>query len=777
MAKIIEAKAVIRGEDQLGPLVDKLGKKFDHLAKGMKSAEGVDKMAAALGKVKTQIAAIEKFNAARLGFAGARDRFRQTQVAVENAARAIKNAEAPTRQLQTAYERAQRAVQAAARAFDTQKAAVIGAKRALEQTGIPINGIVAQQARLAAAVDRTNAALDRQHAKGNRLRTGIGNVASNVGFFTGPAILRGTKEAVEGGAEIQSQIVKMRAAGVPEEDIQRETDRSAQLAAKYTNVKRSDIMERYSELRTSVNDPNDAAGMLETVIKANSAINAIDRSGKMAEGLQFALKGADILGLNQDLKRYEAYLDSYIRAQQVMGKSITPEQMYEFAKYTKASGATLSDRFKFTTGVSMAQEMGGSTVGVSIDQFVKQVVGGFQGSQHAAAKEFVKLGLANADDFEKTKTGDIKGLKPGRHVAGHRLAMTDPDLWVNQFLVPALEKAGHKSEEDQVAMVRRLFPSGRAADIVAKLITQRPSIEAQSKLYEKAQGINAYKTNQQDPFVALNSLSTSLKNFAATVTSPMMENAAKAMSGMASWMGGLGEAVARWQKENPDAAKVVSGGAVAAGAVGGGVLTYNLVSGLMTGFGLKGSALALDGSAAALTRAAILLGGSKAPDLPVPGAKDGGKSWAGAVWNTVKSGAGVVGGAVATYAPGVIPPAAVIGGFVLGGYALHEQSKPYSGMTGAERARARRGGKTLDDVFRDHFNEDRDRLNLPRLGNDRPTEVNGKVTGEARVTIEIPGLAARTIGVPLQGRLDNGPGSVGVSSPDAQPWRGGIGRR
>jgi hypothetical protein len=79
--------------------------------------------------------------------------------------------------------------------------------------------------------------------------------------------------------------------------------------------------------------------------------------------------------MTQNKERYQAYLDCFIKSQQVMGKTITPEQQYEFAKYTKASGATLSDRFKITTGVLLAQEMGGATTGVSVDQLVKQVIG------------------------------------------------------------------------------------------------------------------------------------------------------------------------------------------------------------------------------------------------------------------------------------------------------------------------------------------------------------------------------------------------------------------
>jgi hypothetical protein len=43
-----------------------------------------------------------------------------------------------------------------------------------------------------------------------------------------------------------------------------------------------------------------------------------------------------------------------------------------------------------------------------------------------------------------------------------------------------------------------------------------------------------------------------------------------------------------------------------------------------------------------------------------------------------------------------------------------------------------------------------------------------KVTGEAKIMIDIPGLPSRTVNVPLNGTVNaNGPGSLGTSSPDA----------
>ena len=58
-------------------------------------------------------------------------------------------------------------------------------------------------------------------------------------------------------------------------------------------------------------------------------------------------------------------------------------------------------------------------------------------------------------------------------------------------------------------------------------------------------------------------------------------------------------------------AKAAGGGILGAGAIGGTAATVSLFSGLMGGFGLKTSAAALDGSAAALTEAAAVLSGGK----------------------------------------------------------------------------------------------------------------------------------------------------------------------
>lgn len=184
--------------------------------------------------------------------------------------------------------------------------------------------------------------------------------------------------------------------------------------------------------------------------------------------------------------------------------------------------------------------------------------------------------------------------------------MQSPDQWVWDELVPAMEKAGITDQNEQIAEARKMFP-GTSSDLVAKLITQKASLQNHATLYGNAQGLNATETNKSDPFTALNSLTTSLSNFAGALTSPAMDNAASILSSMSSAIGGWADSLSKFSTDNPTTANLLGDGAMTAGATAGVVGTYGLLSGLMNGFGLGTSAVALDGSAAALMAAAAEL--------------------------------------------------------------------------------------------------------------------------------------------------------------------------
>lgn len=581
------------------------------------------KAAQALKKFGMSAADVEKaaklttLREAQANFRQATNTFQATQQTVKKLAQEFAAADNPTKQMGQALERARRQASEAAGAFRQQSAVFREARTGLQSLGVSLSKVASEEERVQGAVRRATAAMEHQAQRaqsvGARMRRGLGEAAGVISPLVGLSVLHGTKEAVAAGSHLQSEKVALRLAGIPAKDIVRASDESGRLSAIFPNLTRQEILERYKEARSVLLHPEEAMTELPVIAQANSVLKGMEATGRVGEGsakgLGFALKGAEVLGVAQDPKRLRAYIDSFIKAKQVMGELITPEQIYDFATNVKSSGATLSDRFLHTTAMSLTGELRGMRAGTGVDQFVKQITGGFQGSQHSAAKEFLALGLLNKNDFETTKTGQIQGLKAGHNVAGYRLARSDPDKWVAQYLIPAMKQHGVTDEQEQLTLVKRLFTSSRAADIVSKLISQAPSFMNHAQLMREAMGLSGTDELSNDAAVGLQNLKAAFSNFAAVVTEPVMENAARGMGWLAKKVAGLSISFDMLSKNHPDLAKGLAGGAIVGGIAGGAGLTYyTLLRPLMKGFGLKSSALALDGSAAALTRAAIALG-------------------------------------------------------------------------------------------------------------------------------------------------------------------------
>lgn len=162
MAKIIEAKAVISAEDRTGAVFDKIAKKFANVGKGAKVSAEVDRLAKSLQKTGENLKAIDSYKGQRGAFYAKQNEMRAAKKAADDAARALGNAAKPTRALEQAYAAAKAKADAATAAFERQKTAVLASRRALTSGGVAVDKLIGEQTRLAAAVDKTSAALMKQ---------------------------------------------------------------------------------------------------------------------------------------------------------------------------------------------------------------------------------------------------------------------------------------------------------------------------------------------------------------------------------------------------------------------------------------------------------------------------------------------------------------------------------------------------------------------------------------------------------------------------------------
>ncbi len=250
---------------------------------------------------------------------------------------------------------------------------------------------------------------------------------------------------------------------------------------------------------------------------------------------------------------------------------------------------------------------------MALASFRQTLVGGKMTNK--AAEQFVKLGLIDPAAVIKTKTGSVKGVRPGG-IVGADLASENPFEWVQKYLKPALDKKGITDPNRISEMLAHLFGNRFSEQMANILLNQQQRILKDRGLIEHAPGSEATdKLRAADPKVALMDLAAGLNSFLSALGSPLAGRAAHVMNALADSARYLGSGMASIAKHDPLVAGMLSGAAV-------GGLGYVGIKGMQSMFGmftgataLKGSAAALSSSAAALDAAALRLGGAGAVDL------------------------------------------------------------------------------------------------------------------------------------------------------------------
>lgn len=408
------------------------------------------------------------------------------------------------------------------------------------------------------------------------------------------SVLDAIREAIVAGAERQHVKVTQANAGMSPREV-RASEAGAILAARGApNMSVSQIMELHKEARSAVQNPREALEMLPMLAKAASVLKGM---GVENANIADIVKAGESLGLMNSPARFKHYLEGQIKAMSVMGKTITTEQIYEAAKYSKAAGATLSDRFLNVVLPSVIQELHGSSAGEALAKLSSTFRGGLQ-HRHLPVQQLESIGmLQDPSKIRRSKTGQIMGY--AGKLVGDQFLANDPDKFA-AVLDAHMEAAGIKSLEDKTAFIQQVLP-GTAGNLIRILIQQRKTLEQHARLYDQAPGLDKAAENQRaDPTAAVGNFKSALNDLLSALSSPLMKTAGLSISSLAGSIRSLSEAA----KAHPNWA-VAAGGTAAAGGLAASGYLARLALG---GFGLRGSAAALNVSAAELSAAAARLG-------------------------------------------------------------------------------------------------------------------------------------------------------------------------
>ncbi|MBR0871203.1 phage tail tape measure protein [Bradyrhizobium tropiciagri] len=836
MAKIIEAKAVISAEDRTGAVFDKIAKKIDGISKTGRAAVAVDRLNDAMARAKTQMAAVDRFFAARTGYVDARTRFRGAQAAVDEAARAMKRGEGDARH----YQRMQAEVSRAAAALERQKSAVLQAKSGLEQLGVPAGRAAAAQNELRAAIERTNASLDRQAAKSEksaRRREAIGMAAGVAGGFVAHEVKRGAGAVVHAYREFDKERRFAKAVmGLTDEEQAPLVEQAIHMGAKtkYNDVQ---VLEAQRELAARGLKKEQVMGMMEPAAALGMSMDlSLPDAVKQMEGA--------IFGFRKDTSTQEAALraarqtaDFQVKAAKVTG--MTPEdisQLYKFGatparlagiseasllgfggvlKKANIRGDEAGTAFRALTATTQAPTAGAKTA---------MLAAGLDYKNYQTMKDRIEVEPFAADVAARYGVQLDKATKSGlEKIFSDKAAVSDPAKFapaVTSLLRDSLEGNDAKSLKSiagaalryRNASVQSIDANALIKDLMPKLAGNLPLANA---MFGSKQGgrIATALSDEATLRHVIEEIEKGSAGYSEKIAAERMSGFDGAVSRLEGATKNLETAIGRaldkdgkggvLTKATDFLGRTVQGaaelppwaigtGAVAAGAVGtGGAALF--AKALFNGFGLGTSAIALDGSAAALTAAAAELSAAAAV-----GAAKGATATAATTAATTAAGAGV---GSTLWTAGVAAAPFVAAGLATAGglYAMHKsvEDAGYTGLTSGDRLRRQRGG-SMRDVYRRAFGYDeltgtRGYDELEKTPEVTHTTVYGTgVGGDKSVQAELTGSAEvqgevtvknvveagsellrivqqmQTLSVQVRGQLNaNGPGSVGRSSPDA----------
>jgi hypothetical protein len=341
-------------------------------------------------------------------------------------------------------------------------------------------------------------------------------------------------KALNPGFEYQHQIALMKAQGMNDSQI----SQSVQAVRNSSfSVPTSDYAESLATIRearmvfTGKDQTQEAIQFMPILEKINYALNSFT-GGRAGDQSYDLAKALEIRGATKSTAMFQEQADLMAKAIIASGGKIGASDFQGTFKFGKTATSDWSDAFAYTILPTLIQEMKGKSgggaggPGAPLMSMYQAIVGGTMSNK--GAEEFLKLGLINTNDVIYTKTGNVKGLRPGA-IKGSSEFQSDPYQWTQNFLVPALIAAGYNTPDKMKAEIAHLFSNRNAQFVATQFSTQQFKFDKDRELIKQAAGISSYGgLSKNDPLFAMTALSKQWHN--------VLSQLGKAMSPQLIWM-------------------------------------------------------------------------------------------------------------------------------------------------------------------------------------------------------------------------------------------------
>ena len=444
---------------------------------------------------------------------------------------------------------------------------------------------------------------------GNVTAHGVGNVNRTIGrmnrsmqafgpLATGTAGLMGVtgleslaRETVKATAQQFHERIRMELAGMAPEERAEAERLSLALSQRYKTFSQTEVLHSLRNMRAIVGTYEEAAKLLEPVIKLRTAVLSQhpERASELDQDFDQLMKSQEILGINQDPARFIKDMGMIAKAMAVFGDTLKPTDFFAFAQHARLAGQGFGDDFLFSVAPTLMQHMGGAQAGTALSALFQAFAGGHM--TVPALRELMKLGLVDRSHVNFSKAGLPTKMLPGA-LKENELFKDDPYQWIQKVLLPTLKARGISSKNDFENLTAVLASSRTAGQALAILSTQQQNIEKDRALIHGAPELNKQvEIASKDPFVAFRGMTEQLENLLAVVGSPLAEPAAKTLNEIAAGIVTLEKAA----KGAPLSALALGVGGLGLGGLG----VWKAARATMRGLGFARSATAASEAAPA----------------------------------------------------------------------------------------------------------------------------------------------------------------------------------
>jgi hypothetical protein len=363
-----------------------------------------------------------------------------------------------------------------------------------------------------------------------------------------PSMLDGAKAAVKSATEFGGAATRFNAQNLGK-DYNAKAIEAVRSANTYGVTFRDylDIITDLTRTLHSFDKAKDLAPLVANMAFANSAV--FGEHGRKFDDMQRGALGrvTEMRGGFKSDAELKTQADMMQHAMSSTQDEVMPTDYSDLLEAGGAAAKKLGNEAFFYGMTPLMQEMGARKVGEELQGAYSRFIlgeGADKPSAQAAFKQLENIGIMGKSKLVTDRATGATHLQPG-YLKDQDLFTSNPLKWLTDDLVPALRKAGYKTDQQLSGAIEAIFGEKGGA-LYSTMLPERGEIAESIEAEKKAPGIaELNELAKNSPAGAFAALGAAFENLKIAVGDSVMPIIIPGVNLLTRWLGGLSKAMER----------------------------------------------------------------------------------------------------------------------------------------------------------------------------------------------------------------------------------------